>query len=210
MQHCFCSQYTHRYIQTQALCFTNVLLRSQCTAKHDYHSTSRCLSIHYIEKVLHIQVGIRKKFLDERADWCKKQHMSLGILCKGNSRGYAVHQRAMTTSEQWVLTFIWYTRNTAPSTNWPFFAQASLFSKDMIRHPLLSTSGATKDVTALRHMWLSSSWGYSIIGEGSHECIFTFFSAKIAKRDEAMFWEEILGAWQHIWLLQQLGTRSCG
>lgn len=187
-----------------------MLLESQCTAKHDYRSTSKCLSIRYIAKVLHIQVGIRRKISGWEGDWCKKQYMPLGVLCKGNSRSYAVHQWAMTAGEQWVLTFIWHPRNTAPSTNWPSFAQTSLFSKDMARHPLLSISGATKDVTAHRYMWLFSSWGYSIIGEGSHECISTFFSAKIARWDEGMSWEKILDAWQHIWHLQQLETWSCG
>lgn len=138
----------------------------------------RCLSIDYIAKILCIQVRIRrKKFLAERGDWCKKQYLSPGVVCKGNSRGYPVHQQTgpwqLMNSECWPS--FPHLRNTTPSANWadPLSPQASLFSKDMARHPLLGISGAIKDVTALRYMWPFSSWGYSRHWWRLTECIST-------------------------------------
>lgn len=78
-------------------------------------------------------------------------------------------------------------RNTTPLTNWadPLLPQASLFSTDMARHHLLGISGGIKGVTALRNLWLFSNQGYSITGEGLHECISAYFSANLARRAEA-------------------------
>lgn len=96
-------------------------------------------------------MGIRrKKFLAEIEDWCKKRYPSLGGLCKGNSRGYPVHQQTgpwmLVNSECWPS--FPHPRNTTPSTNWadPLLPQASLCSKDMARHPLLGISEAIKGV----------------------------------------------------------------
>lgn len=48
----FCLQYEHRYIQTQALCGTNVLPpRSQCTAWHDYCSAAGVFPHHIADTV---------------------------------------------------------------------------------------------------------------------------------------------------------------
>lgn len=178
----------------------------------------RCLSIDYIAKILCIQVGIgRKKFLAERGDWCKKRYLSPGVLCKGNSRGDPVHQQTgpwqLMNSECWPS--FPHLRNTTPSANWadPLLPQASLFSKDMARHPLLGISGAIKDVTALRYMWPFSSWGCSVAGEGSlNASPPTSVQSKAGelKPSPVDGWEETPGAWQRIWLLQQLATWLCG
>lgn len=95
--------------------------------------------------------------------------------------------RAMTTGEQWVSAFISTPgkHHSFHKLGRPSLAQASLFAKDVARHPLLGISRAIRDVTALVYVWLFSSQGYSIIGEGSCECISAYFSAKLARWADA-------------------------
>lgn len=204
LQHFFCLQYKHRYIQTQALCCTNVLPpRSQCTAWHDYCSAAdvfpyRIADIVYTGRNKEKETcGLERGLVP--VPGCALQREFQRLSCSPASPWWLVNWECWPSFPH--LSF--------HKLHGPSLAPGISFLQDVPRCPLPGISRAIRDVTALRQAWLFSSWATASLVKESQPTSVQSQTGKL-KSPPVDGWQEIPGAWQNIWLLQQLATWLCG
>lgn len=133
--------YKHKHCAAQ-MCFLPDL-----SAQHDMIIAVLQMSFHTITDIVYTGRS-KEKETSGLGGRCKEWCLSQAVLCKGNSRGYPVHQQ---THDSWgTVSVCLHFHLSFHKLHRPSLAPGISFLQDVARCPLLGISRAIRDVIALR------------------------------------------------------------